>query len=90
MPVCSFNNCMTGSKSKHVVKIMNRPVTTHRFPKDPYMRKLWQDQAQRGYKKYNINFESGLYSQKYLYNILNHFMYQIIYRLKMLKINEKQ
>lgn len=62
MPVCSFNNCMTGSKSKYVVKITNRPVTTHRFPKDPYMRKLWQDQAQRGYKKSSINFESGLYS----------------------------
>lgn len=52
---------MTGSKSKHVVKIKNQQVTTHRFLKDPYMRNLWQEQAQHGYKKININFDSGLY-----------------------------
>lgn len=57
MPVCSFANCLTGSKSKHIVQINNnRPIVCHRFPKDVYFRKLWQQKC----GKKNINFESGI------------------------------
>jgi len=60
MPVCSFKSCSTGSKSKNIVRISNNPVL-HRFPKDPYMRSIWQEQAQHGFEKCSINFKSGLF-----------------------------
>ncbi|KAF0748625.1 THAP-type domain-containing protein [Aphis craccivora] len=59
MPVCSFKSCLTGSKSKNTVRISSNPVL-HRFPKDPYMRSIWQEQAQRGFEKSSINFKSAV------------------------------
>lgn len=72
--MCSFVNSLIGSKSKNVVKISS--VITHRFPKDPYLRTLSQEQAQQGFWKCSINFESGLFLWKW-----SKLLYLTVYKL---------
>lgn len=58
MPVCCFLNCLSGSK-KVKWNTVEQPITLHRFPKDPFFRKLWAQQALSGIDK-KISFDSGL------------------------------
>jgi len=58
MPVCEFFGCYSGSKKKGLPKYAK--VILHRFPKDPKLRILWQNQILPGHQNLRqINFNSG-------------------------------
>lgn len=64
MPVCEFFGCNSGSKK---VCLKNTGICLHRFPKEPKLRSIWQQQIQKGHNNSKpINFNSGKFKKMHV------------------------
>ncbi|KAL4153678.1 hypothetical protein QTP88_001511 [Uroleucon formosanum] len=61
MPLCEFFGCNSGSKK---VYLKNTRICFHRFPKDPKLRSIWQQQIQSHNNSKPINFNSGKFKSR--------------------------
>jgi len=58
MPLCIFEGCRSGSRSKNYVK--DNTVHLHKFPKDESLRAKWISQINKGSNVQNINCDTGI------------------------------
>lgn len=58
MPLCIFEGCRSGSRSKKYVK--NNTVHLHKFPKDVSLRAKWVSQIKNGSNVQKINCDTGI------------------------------